>query len=316
VKVFYDKFEQAELWGKDLYQYLFDVYSSQSKYCVVFVSSHYVAKPWTRHELKAAQSRQLIVDSEYILPVRLDNSQLPGLPETVAYIDARDLSSEEIVEMIMEKLGRRQSRLFEGMDLGHYIDPRRSSLAKMDPALFEEICAEMLTCFNYQTAHEEALVSSALSRKARIGEGWIRIGVFFDSFRYAHQLFTEIGSAVDKDISRVLGQETYFSEGGKTYQLCGLSVVVVHSSVENVPASEDILAFGANLKNNSITNVIFFINESVYKTNYFRVVNYSLGQMGLNPVALFLEDLAYQVLTTDVYRKHESRLKWAYRSLL
>src|SRR5712664_366160 len=38
VKVFYDQFEQAKLWGKDLYQYLFDLYPSKSKYCVVFVS--------------------------------------------------------------------------------------------------------------------------------------------------------------------------------------------------------------------------------------------------------------------------------------
>src|SRR5712692_5049226 len=79
VKVFYDKFEQATLWGKDLYQHLFDVYSSKSRYCVVFVSKHYVSKPWTKHEIKAAQAKQFTAESEYILPVRLDDSQLPGL---------------------------------------------------------------------------------------------------------------------------------------------------------------------------------------------------------------------------------------------
>ena len=41
------------LWGKDLYQHLFDVYSSKSKYCVVFISNHYVPKLWAQHELKA-----------------------------------------------------------------------------------------------------------------------------------------------------------------------------------------------------------------------------------------------------------------------
>ena len=317
VKVFYDKFEQAKLWGKDLYQYFFEVYSSQSKYCVIFISCHYVSKPWTRHELKAAQSKQLIVSSEYILPVRLDDSQFLGLPETVGYIDARDLSPEGIVEMIMEKLGRKPPRLFRGMDLGHDVDPLRSSLAQMDPSLFEEICAEVLACFKYQTAHEEPLASSALSRNARIGEGWIRTGVFFDSFTYAQELFTEIGYGVDEDVSRVLGQETYFSEGGTTYQLIGPSIVVVHSFVESVPASEDILAFGARSKNDSITNVIFFINESLYQwTSYFGAVDSSLRQMGLNPAVLFLEDLAYQVLTTEVYRKYESQLKWAYKSPL
>jgi hypothetical protein len=203
------------------------------------------------------------------------------------------------------------------MDLGHDVDPLRSTLAQMDPSLFEEICAEVLACFKYQTAHEEALASSVLSRNAKIGEGWIRTGVFFDSFTYAQQLFTEIGYGVDEHVSRVLGQETYFSEGGITYQLIGPSIVVVHSSVENVPVSEDILAFGANLKNNSITNVIFFINESVYQwASYLGAADHSLRQLGLNPAILFLEDLAYQVLTTEVYRKHESQLKWAYKNPL
>ena len=316
VKVFYDRFEQATLWGKDLYQYLFDVYSGKSRYCVVFISGHYVSRPWTHHELKAAQSRQFGVDSEYILPVRLDDSRLPGLPETVGYIDARDLSPDEIVEVIVEKLGRKQPRLFRGMDLGHDIDPLRSSLAKMDPALFEEICIEVLACFKYQAAHQEALASSILSCNAKIGKGWIRTGVFFDTFTYAQQIFTEIGYGVDKDVSRVLGQETYFSEGGITHQLRGPCVVVVHSCVEDVPDSQDILAFGKRLKDNSITNTIFLINESVHRTNYFGIVDHPLTQMGLSPVVLFVEDLAYQVLTTETYRKYQSRLKWTVKNPL
>ena len=37
-RVFYDHYEQAELWGKDLYQHLQTVYRDEAKYCVILVS--------------------------------------------------------------------------------------------------------------------------------------------------------------------------------------------------------------------------------------------------------------------------------------
>jgi hypothetical protein len=307
VNVFYDGFERGMLWGKDLYQHLFELYSSKSKYCVVFVSNHYASKPWTRHELKAAQSKQ---DSEYILPVRLDDTILPGLPETKGYLDARKLEPDQIVKVIMEKLGRTQPRFFRGMDLGHDLDPLRSALAKMPSGLFEEICSGVLTCYQFEAVRKEALAASILGRSTNVGTGWIRIGVFFNSFIYVQQLFQEIGSGVDKNVSRVLGRETYFSEDGPTFQLQGPCAVVIHSAVESVPSVEDIRAFGASLQSEAITNTIFFINESVYGTNYLGLAE--LRQMGVKAVVLCLDDLAYQVLTTETYRKYESKLVWAY----
>jgi len=57
VRVFYDAYEKAALWGKDLYQHLQIVYSDRARYCVVIVSAAYSQKLWTRHELKQAQTR-------------------------------------------------------------------------------------------------------------------------------------------------------------------------------------------------------------------------------------------------------------------
>jgi hypothetical protein len=311
VRVFYDRFEQAELWGKDLYQHLFDVYSSKARYCVVFVSEHYVTKPWTRHEIKAAQAKQFVSESEYILPVRLDDSRLPGLAPTVGYVDARNLNAEGIVQLIAEKLGRTSPKLFRGMDLGHDFDPLRSALDKLDPALFEEICVEILKCFQFSTAGEQTIESSVLARHAPIGRDSIRMGLFHDTFTYAQQLFTEIGSGVNKPASRVFGEEVFSSDGGDVRQLRGLAKVVIHSVVEKAPAEEDVIAFGAGLKADSIRNVIFAVNESIHRApSYFGVVHHSLAKLQLNAVILFGEDLAYQVLTTDVYRKYEPRLKW------
>ncbi len=38
VRVCYDEYEQAELWGKDLYSHLDEVYRAAARYCVVFIS--------------------------------------------------------------------------------------------------------------------------------------------------------------------------------------------------------------------------------------------------------------------------------------
>lgn len=44
VPLFYDRYEEANLWGKDLVAHLDNVYRKQSRFIVVFVSKHYAAK--------------------------------------------------------------------------------------------------------------------------------------------------------------------------------------------------------------------------------------------------------------------------------
>lgn len=105
VRVFYDMKEQAALWGKDLYQHLQRVYKDKAAYCVVFVSKHYSEKLWTKHELKQAQARAFQQDREYILPVRLDDTEIPGMNHTVGYIDLRTTTIAKIAGLLLEKLG-------------------------------------------------------------------------------------------------------------------------------------------------------------------------------------------------------------------
>lgn len=105
LNVFFDEFEKANLWGKDLYQYLHYVYKECALFCVVFVSSSYIEKAWTRHELKAAQNRAFLDNSEYILPLILEvGINLPGLPDTVGYISTKYYTTAQIVKIICEKI--------------------------------------------------------------------------------------------------------------------------------------------------------------------------------------------------------------------
>jgi transcriptional regulator with XRE-family HTH domain len=106
VKVFYDQYEKPVLWGKDLYTHLSDVYSKKACYCVVFISQYYANKVWTKHELKAAQDRALNENKEYILPIRLDNTEIPGILSTTAYLSWPPETVETIADAIMEKLGK------------------------------------------------------------------------------------------------------------------------------------------------------------------------------------------------------------------
>ncbi len=104
LSVFYDEYAQAELWGKDLYQHLAEVYKESAQYCIVVLSEHYARKLWTKHELKQMQARAFKENREYILPVRLDDTEIPGLSETVGYLDLRQMSIESVVKHTIDKI--------------------------------------------------------------------------------------------------------------------------------------------------------------------------------------------------------------------
>lgn len=106
VKVFYDNFKQDEIWGKNLFEYLQDIYQNKAKYTIVFISNQYKNKKWTRHEYRSAQVRALNeIEQEYILPVKFDDTELPGLNENLAYISAKNKTPKEIANFFINKIG-------------------------------------------------------------------------------------------------------------------------------------------------------------------------------------------------------------------
>ncbi len=105
VNVFYDKFEDVDLWGKNLYDHLSDIYSKKARFTVIFISKFYRDKVWTNHERKAAQAKALKESEDSILPARFDATEIPGLLETVKYLDLRTHSPEEVAVKICKKLG-------------------------------------------------------------------------------------------------------------------------------------------------------------------------------------------------------------------
>jgi len=72
----------------------------------MFVSKAYVDKAFPRLERQHAQARALVAKEEYILPARFDDTEVPGLPPTIGYTDLRNTSADELVGLILRKLGR------------------------------------------------------------------------------------------------------------------------------------------------------------------------------------------------------------------
>lgn len=105
VRVFFADFEQVDLWGLDLYETFDAIYRLKARYCILFLSGHYAKKVWTNHERRAAQARAVEENREYMLPVRLDETEIPGLRPTIGYLDWKLVGLVGLVEATLKKLG-------------------------------------------------------------------------------------------------------------------------------------------------------------------------------------------------------------------
>lgn len=100
--------EASHLWGKNESEFE-RIYGPGSRYVVPFVSEHYVKKEWTRLEFRAARREAKLRKGEFILPVRLDGTPLPGLPRKMQYLDAEHFSPEQVADLLIEKLGSKNA---------------------------------------------------------------------------------------------------------------------------------------------------------------------------------------------------------------
>ncbi|MFC1799298.1 TIR domain-containing protein [Candidatus Eisenbacteria bacterium] len=109
--VFLDSDYAVDMWGTDLYATLDHIYRNQALFCVMFLSQAYAKKRWTSHERKSAQARAFIENREYILPVRVDDTDIPGIRETVGYVDLREISLEDLADLTVKKVKKVKERI-------------------------------------------------------------------------------------------------------------------------------------------------------------------------------------------------------------
>lgn len=109
IHVFYDDFQEIEMWGKNLIDYLEDIFKNKARYCVMFISKEYAEKAWPNFERQIIQARSLI-ENGYMLPVSFDGTDIKGVVSTVKYIDISSLSPEELGEMLAQKITPKVSK--------------------------------------------------------------------------------------------------------------------------------------------------------------------------------------------------------------
>lgn len=129
IKVFFDEQNEIALWGKDLGEELQRIYMKASNVVVMFVSSDYATKSWPVHERRSALSRAIIERREYVLPVRFDDTELPGLSPSVSYLPLKGRTPAKLAEGIMQKL----------VDLGGQVPPAQPEF-RVDDAKDSDQC--------------------------------------------------------------------------------------------------------------------------------------------------------------------------------
>lgn len=105
IQVFYDAFYPEHLWGKDLAVEFDNIYRKQARYCVMFLSQEYVERMWTIRERGSALARAVAEKGrEYILPVKVEEVDVPVLPPTTGYLSIDNHDPETIAEILIHKL--------------------------------------------------------------------------------------------------------------------------------------------------------------------------------------------------------------------
>jgi hypothetical protein len=125
IRCFFDEIQQVQLWGQDLVERFDEVFRKDAQFCVACVSSEWVERVWPAHERRSALARA-IQEPGYILPVRFDDSEVPGLSPTIAYLDGNEIDPENLANMIAVKLASRHrpnylpplpNRLFASLEI-------------------------------------------------------------------------------------------------------------------------------------------------------------------------------------------------------
>jgi hypothetical protein len=103
--VFYDRYYPEHLLGEDLAETFDQIFRARASFCVMLISKAYADREWTRHERRSALARAVGEKGKaYILPLRLEDTELPGLPPTVGHLSLDEHDLPEVVEIIYRKV--------------------------------------------------------------------------------------------------------------------------------------------------------------------------------------------------------------------
>lgn len=103
IRVFFDEF--VDIWGMHAVELFHKTYSEDADYIVIFISKEYVERPFPNVERQAALDKAVTTRQNCILPVRFDDSPVPGMSKSLIYEDANTMTPAALASKIAEKLG-------------------------------------------------------------------------------------------------------------------------------------------------------------------------------------------------------------------
>ena len=110
IRIWRDEYTSPKQGGDDTLDHLVNLYARKARYCVLLLSRHYPLKQWTESERADVSQRSLRDAQEYILPVLLDDSDIPGVTDAPGTLNLHDASLESIADRVEQKLAETRSR--------------------------------------------------------------------------------------------------------------------------------------------------------------------------------------------------------------
>lgn len=103
--IFYDEWYEAELARISLNNYLQDIYYQNAGLVVPFLCKEYESKQWCGLEWHAIQAIIKEREGDGIMPLRFDDTKIPGLFSHDGYIDLRKRTPLQTANLILDRIG-------------------------------------------------------------------------------------------------------------------------------------------------------------------------------------------------------------------
>jgi tetratricopeptide (TPR) repeat protein len=102
--VLYDKYYEAEFARPDLDTYLQRLYHDESELIAVFLCADYECKEWCGLEWRAIRDLIKKRRTADVMPLRFDDTEIPGLFSTDGYVWISERPPEEVADLILARL--------------------------------------------------------------------------------------------------------------------------------------------------------------------------------------------------------------------
>ena len=105
-QVLYDRYYEAEFARPDLDTYLQRLYHDESELIAVFLCADYERKEWCGLEWRAVRDLIKKRKASTVMPLRFDNTEIPGLFSIDGYVWIDKRTPEQIADLILQRMGK------------------------------------------------------------------------------------------------------------------------------------------------------------------------------------------------------------------